>query len=342
MTSSTSTLAVPVPFDSPAPLRDHTDSKQAPPRLSIQTQLSAHSHSQTPSPIDTPAHLAQMPSFSLVGAIEFRHVVSGLQNQATGSSLNIFDSPVAPYAGGHYHCRPSRSGSRSPRRRIGGNPEVEQWEPGIGVPLNDRSPRLFRASIIEDREREEAELPSMLEEGGFLRTPRTAPTVPSISRTPASPSSLDASTDVEWHPPLTRWQKICRVLSQTGFILFPSLHHFKSKNLLGKVAALFAAPAVMALTLTLPVVVMSYESIKAREEKIIRHQSHDVPLDAHLPEFEEEGVARELRAEVMVQEDLHEMKFNKWLMAAQCILGPLFCVAVLFSEWPLVAIKGVS
>jgi solute carrier family 24 (sodium/potassium/calcium exchanger), member 6 len=27
------------------------------------------------------------------------------------------------------------------------------------------------------------------------------------------------------------------------------------------------------------------------------------------------------------------MKFNKWLMAAQCALGPLFCVWVLFSEF---------
>jgi sodium/potassium/calcium exchanger 6 len=28
---------------------------------------------------------------------------------------------------------------------------------------------------------------------------------------------------------------------------------------------------------------------------------------------------------------MHELKFNKWLMAVQCAFGPLFCTAVLFS-----------
>ena len=196
------------------------------------------------------------------------------------------------------------------------------------MPLNDRSPRLLRTSI-EDRDREESRLPSVLEEGTF--SPLAAPTIPSISHTPASPTESDASTDVERYVPLTTGQKICHVLARTFYILFPSLHHFGSKTLLGKIAALLAAPAVMALTLTLPVVVIPYGNNGDHEEKIVRHHHHGSPQSARLVEFEEEGVERALIAEEMVQEDLHEMEFNKWLMAAQCVFGSLFCAVVLFS-----------
>lgn len=62
----------------------------------------------------------------------------------------------------------------------------------------------------------------------------------------------------------------------------------------------------------------------------------DVP---RLVEFEEEGVGRE-RLTLVADEDeeddegsaVHELKFNKWLMAVQCALGPLFCVAILFGR----------
>ena len=51
--------------------------------------------------------------------------------------------------------------------------------------------------------------------------------------------------------------------------------------------------------------------------------------------WEEEGVERVLVAEYEVEEDMHhQLEYNKWLMAAQCIFGPLFGVFVLFSECP--------
>lgn len=82
----------------------------------------------------------------------------------------------------------------------------------------------------------------------------------------------------------------------------------------------------MALTLTLPVVVTAYEDAGASREKLASSESR-------LVDFEEEGVERALIAEEEVQEDMHELKFNKWLMAAQCALGPLFAVAILFGEF---------
>ncbi|KIJ67060.1 hypothetical protein HYDPIDRAFT_174314 [Hydnomerulius pinastri MD-312] len=337
VTSVTSSSSLTVPLVSPIPVRGRAISSPNIPRLGVQTQLPQRPHSRTPSPISSPSHLTQMPSFSLVGALEFRQVVASLQTQAAGSSLNVFDSPVTPYAGGHYHSvghRRTRSGSHSPSllSRHARDLEVDPWDAALGVPLNDRSPRLLRTSILEDREREEAEPMTSLEEG-TLQTPLSIPTIPSISHTPASPTDSDASTEVERRVPPTRRQRLWHVIARTWHILFPSLHRFRSKTFVGKIASLLAAPAVMALTLTLPVVVIPYGHDGAHEEK-------KQGGETRLVEFEEEGVERALVAEEEVQEDLHEMKFNKWLMAAQCILGPLFCVGVLFggtkhSEWLL-------
>jgi sodium/potassium/calcium exchanger 6 len=95
---------------------------------------------------------------------------------------------------------------------------------------------------------------------------------------------------------------------------------------LGKIASIFAAPALLALTLTLPVMVTPYENPYSHEEKT-------QGSEGRLVDFEEEGIERALIAEEEVQEDMHEMKFNKWLMAAQCALGPLFCVWVLFGAF---------
>lgn len=264
-----------------------------------------------------------MPSFSLVGAIEFRQVVSSLQSQAASSSLSMFDSPVTPYAGGHYHVprRQSRSSSISPRPP----PESDEWDGVLGLPLNDRSPKLLRTSISEEPTREDTLLVDVREEEG-ARTPLSIPTIPSILHTPASPTEAPALpvTEVEEQVPPTRPQGLWHVLARTWHILFPSFHHFGSKTLTGKIVSLLAAPAVMALTITLPVVITPYGSDGSHEEKLDQNGTR-------LPEFEEEGVERALIAEHEVQEDLHEVGFNKWLTAVQCILGPLFCVTVLFS-----------
>jgi sodium/potassium/calcium exchanger 6 len=153
---------------------------------------------------------------------------------------------------------------------------------------------------------------------------RTA--VPAISHTPASPTTSDGDAESQQYTPPTRRQRLLHVLGRTGHILCPSLHHFGSKTFLGKIASIFAAPAVLGLTLTLPVMVTPYENSHGHEEKTQGGESR-------LIDFEEEGIERTLIAEEEVQDDLHEMKFNKWLMAAQCALGPLFCVGVLFGEF---------
>ena len=261
-----------------------------------------------------------MPSFSLVGAIEFRQVVASLQSQAASSSLSMFDSPVTPYAGGHYHAprRRSRSTSVSPH-------PSEEWDGALGVPLDDRSPKLLRTSISGESQWERSELLDVPEVDG-ARTPLSLPTIPSISHTPASPTEELAMSEIEEQsPPPPRPRGLWYVLARMWHILFPSFHHFKSKTFIGKIVSLLAAPAVMAFTITLPVVIIPYGTDRLHEEKLDQHETR-------LPEFEEEGVERALIAEHEVQEDLHEVGFNKWLTAIQCVLGPLFCVTVLFRE----------
>jgi len=166
--------------------------------------------------------------------------------------------------------------------------------------------------------------------------------VPIISRTPASPTETDAESQ-HYTPPTTR-QRVLHVLARACHILFPTLRCWNEKTLIGKVVSLFAAPAVMLLTLTLPVVVTPYSGSECEFEK-------SPGADARLIDFEEEGmeIERALIAEDEVEEELHELKFNKWLMAVQCALGPLFCAGVLFSGaerhlWLLLAtgISGVA
>jgi len=69
----------------------------------------------------------------------------------------------------------------------------------------------------------------------------------------------------------------------------------------------FAAPAVMALTITLPVVVTPLVTEKSVEPPAVMPGS----LDSRLIDFE---VERALIAEEEAVEELHELKYNKWLM----------------------------
>lgn len=248
-----------------------------------------------------------MPSFSLVGALEFRSVISSLQQDAAGSSLGTFEPRLTPYIGGHYHgIGHSRSRSHSG--------SIHTSDASSDVPLSDRSP-LPRASHLAPDQG-----PSLPESPLILINSDTEPRIPEISHTPASPRS-DDSGDIAHYEVATRRQTVHLALERMCHILFPTMHEFKTKSLLGKVAAVFAAPAVFALTITLPVVVRPYDSLGDRYEK--------APNTINV--FEEDGIERTLVAEDVVLGEMHELRFNKWLMAVQCALGPLFCTAVLFS-----------
>lgn len=287
-----------------------------------------------------------MPSFSLIGALEFRRVVTSLQQQASIASLSQFTTtPVTPYSAGHYHHHtfPRNGNSGGTRSRTPSLPflegrDREVYDASFGLPLNDRSP-----PQIPEQPLLELDVPSQ---------------IPIISVTPEGrPASLvDTETETEtelsqsaYSQHHSKRKRVWRRLGKIFHILFPTLHDFKSKSFLGKIAALFAAPAVLALTLTLPVVITSYDGPSEAEEKLLNVNSSAASIhgdgngygvgsmvataDGRLVDFEEEGVERTLVAEEEVELELHELKFNKWLMAVQCVFGPMFCIAVLFGEF---------
>lgn len=248
-----------------------------------------------------------MPSFSLVGALEFRSVISSLQQDAAGSALGNFEPHLASYIGGHYHgIGHSRSRSHSG--------SMHTSDASSDVPLNDRSTLPQASHLAVDQG------PSLPESPLTLINSDTELRVPEISHTRAS-LRPDHSSDIALHEVATHRQTVRLALKRVCHILFPTMHEFKTRNLFGMVAAVFAAPAVFALTITLPVVVEPYDSLGDRYEK----------APSTISIFEEDGIERTLVAEDVVLGEMHELRFNKWLMGVQCAFGPLFCTAVLFS-----------
>ncbi|KAJ8502716.1 hypothetical protein ONZ45_g11499 [Pleurotus djamor] len=302
----------------PSPGRLRAISSPNPPRL--QTDLPPRPYSRSPSPTLRHQH-PRLPSFSLVGALEFRQVVNSLNTHAAGPQLSAFESPATPFAGGHYHApamshsRTTSTGSqyrprtsRSPSPTHSYDEENNPFDATLSVPLNDRSnPRLSFAS-------------SNYSHDAHL----TRPPIPSISITPTPASPVISSYDTDTETLSTsRRGRYFSAFKRTIHILFPSLSDFGDKSVLGMLACIFAAPAVMLLTLTLPVVVTPYGCPESSPNGISA---------GPLIEFEEEGVTRALVAEEELKGATYEMDYNKWLMAVQCILGPLFSVAVLFNS----------
>ncbi|KAJ3503447.1 hypothetical protein NLJ89_g8430 [Agrocybe chaxingu] len=302
----------------PTPSRNRAVSAPTPPRLQITVPHQRH-HSRSPSPS---GHPAQLPSFSIVGALEFRDVVAALKSEAAGTSLGMFETPVTPYAGGHYHSHRTPRTSRSSL-----NSSIDE-ETLNGLQLGERPNASLPDRGRHDRDREQIDFLST-EPGDYfnLHTSPSQQSIPSILRTPASPSATisDVDTEEQLFTPPTKRQRVWRALGSILHTLFPTFHEFGKQSFASQIACILAAPAVLCLTLTLPVVVTPYESTLGSREK-------STNPEARLVDFEEEGTERILIAEEEVEENLHELSFNKWLTATQCVLGPLFCVEVLFGK----------
>lgn len=272
--------------------------------------------------------MAQLPHFSLVGALEFRDVVASLRKEAAAQSLDMFDSPVTPYAGGHYHSpvHPRRSPLPSMRNSmdedalnnlmLGERPRSRGTSPGSEVTLR-----------VEQPPQRDYLAPDAHDDDYFGTNVRLSQSMPTILRTPASPSTSVSEVESEeaLYTPYTWTQRVMHVLRKSAHILFPTLHTMHKQSILSQLACVLAAPAVLFLTLTLPVVVTPSNERHLPPEKI-----HTI--DPRLVDFEEEGMERLLVAEDVVEEDMHGLRFNKWLMAAQCVCGPLFAAKVLFGE----------
>jgi solute carrier family 24 (sodium/potassium/calcium exchanger), member 6 len=258
-----------------------------------------------------------MPSFSLVGALEFRSIISSLQQDSAGYSLSAFETPLTPYPGGHYH---NYNFSRSRSRASIYSGSAHTWDTSSDVPLDDRSPLPPTSSLPPD----DSDVHPAVHPTEPPLSPigsDAEPQIPEIAHIPASPL-VEISSDVAHHMVAARPRGTRFVLARASHILFPTLHGFHAKSLLGKATAVLATPAVFALTITLPVVVEPYDSAGYRFEKAST-------INDTLITLEGDGIERVLIDKV--EDEAHSLQFNKWLMALQCTLGPLFCVVVLFS-----------
>ena len=183
------------------------------------------------------------------------------------------------------------------------------------------------------------------------------------------------------------------VIHETFHVLFPALQGFRHKSLTGKVLGVFASPAILALTLTLPVVDDEAEGCSLNKRGIVLGDNEDLDsgnaergqgipyygdtskhfaasagaglhhliLDGGLPspasghghydhrhrdaDHLDQGVdsagddpetnfkfggGQELSSDG--GSDGEALLFNKYLTAAQCVFGSLFCSSVFFCE----------
>ncbi|KIM33204.1 hypothetical protein M408DRAFT_61176 [Serendipita vermifera MAFF 305830] len=258
-------------------------------------------------------HRQNLPSYSLLGALEFRNAVNLLRQQSN-AHIDTLPSPITPYAAGHYH-NPILSG-HSVRRDSQDDTDQESnpWESSlIGVPLDERPNGDSTLHPPTSQSQQLARASSINTNGDAEVSPTASASTSPTSEQP--PKALPGKR-----------QRIKTAIYHTLHTLFPTLHNFTQKSFVGMAAALFAAPAVLALTLTLPVVVTPMQDAEV-EEKV---EEATGPTLGNLIDFEEEGIERALVAEEAVEEEMHDLEFNKWLMAVQCVCAPLFCVSVLF------------
>ncbi|EUC64802.1 sodium/calcium exchanger protein [Rhizoctonia solani AG-3 Rhs1AP] len=300
---------------------------RARPSLHIPHDSESRASSASASPLATSrpsSHIHQLPSFSLLGALEFRTVVNSLHGSSTAGTLSMFDAPVSPYAAGHYHRRLSivSSGSAASSVRRGAvtaPPAMDQadleeqrdpWDAAFSLQLSERGGANNGAALAPAAEihRTKSPVPSI-----HVFSPSTL----SNGAGPAGPRKLFVPEDAQVQP---QWKL---VLCQVMHTLFPSLVDLPSRPWLWKIVAVCSAPAIFALTLTLPVVVNDPKSESSPGEG---------PVTPLLVDYDESDAEDEIiQAHMEAEEHVHDVHFNKWLTAVQCALSPVFCVSVLFS-----------
>ncbi|KAG8969458.1 hypothetical protein FRC03_002734 [Tulasnella sp. 419] len=306
-----------------------------------------HSHHRPHSP-------THMPSFSLLGALEFRSVINALQKESTSEALNVFDqpSPSTPYAANYYRTHHHRhsvaastgKGGRDEEdgmSRTGGyNDEQNPWDETLRVPFDQRSiePPHLTIDTSQERRKGKSPIPSIAirspaPEGGDSRL--SSPPSPSTSfagrgagltTTASAPAGLDT---------------LSAYLNTRNQSLMPP----------GPTSASGATPSGRTPLPNIPLHLHS--PLEASSSSL--HMAPTATSDAmpSLPrdettslsssEAEDRGESEVSSIAHHYQEELHSggeaapgetLGFNKWLTMTQCILGPLFASAVLFSNSP--------
>ncbi|KAH7106497.1 Sodium/calcium exchanger protein-domain-containing protein [Auriculariales sp. MPI-PUGE-AT-0066] len=313
--------------------------------MGVPTRMSSSDFLEpTESQLLTPSVAHNIPSFSLLGALEFRDVITALRSQSNESGLDVFEQPSTPQVETRQQrLRRLRSGSsvHRPSRHSSGDSDASPWSSSMGLPLNERH------SLDEEQ-------PTLA-----IAEPSQLPVQPNAKADPANSSTTDVTAS---SPTLTQPHDDARSIARkAGSVrrsvahriyrtLFPSLQNFGSKSWIGRIASVLCVPAVFALTITLPVVVtsdphavpepaISIPDIARNGQLIdidedVEAQADDnfgQVTDAAVEELRE-GLQDVLLAEEEVLESMHGKRYSRWLMAVQCVFGPLLCWVVLLSR----------
>ncbi|CCO28926.1 Putative cation exchanger C3A12,06c [Rhizoctonia solani AG-1 IB] len=241
-TRAHSNPAVPPGQDTLAIPSSHT---RARPALHIPHDSDSRASSASASPLTSSrstSHVHQLPSFSLLGALEFRTVVNSLHGSSTAGTLNMFDAPVSPYAAGHYRrlsIVSSRSSASSVRRGAttappameASDPEEQRdpWDVAFNLQLSERGAggtnngaALAPAAEIH---RAKSPVPSIH---------IFSPSSPGNGAGPAASRKLFVPEDGPAEP---QWKLVLRQVMHT---LFPSLVDLSSRPWLWKLVALLS------------------------------------------------------------------------------------------------------
>jgi sodium/potassium/calcium exchanger 6 len=249
---------------------------------------------------------ARKANFSLLSAIEFRDVVNSLR---TPNRSPITLTEREDYFGavlGH-------------RRAISTPHEWPQFSPAAALGASVNVASSLTPTVINGRRRSASYVPKL------------SP-LPTIALT--DPSGQEAAPTQPSTPSESRF----RIRHHTRAILwtiFPSLRDFRHKSIVGMFMAIVSVPALLLLTITLPVV-----DDASGDAGISLPVGQDEPLD------EETG-----RVTPQIGEELHHLAedgfhihpeheegggigcFSKELTAAQVFFGPVVCVYLIFSEF---------
>lgn len=276
---------------------------------------------------------ARRANFSLLSAIEFRDVVNSLRTPGGRS----------PVSG---HEREDYFGAVLGHRRSISSPhEWPQYSPAaaLGASVNIASSLTPTVVVKDNRRRSASLLPHSRHHPADVQPKPSLhleiPSVPTIAL--IDPSGQSASPTQPSTPNESRF----RIRHHTRAIfwtLFPSLREFRHKSIIGMVMALVSVPAILALTLTLPVV-----------DDASGDGGIQLPIGAEEPLDEERGrVTPDIGEELhhMVENGFHPLHsphpqggeaphdeggigcFSKELTAAQAFFGPVICAALIFSE----------
>lgn len=280
-------------------------------------------------PLHRPPIDAPRPTFSLLGAIEFRDAINALRKESAAAAaaeqgrqlvdddeaqlsgqlddllgepsiMADYFGPSSPFPSGHYHSH----GHHLPHGRASSRPGTSRQPSSSGRMGRDASTPGMLVGLKPDAVRVESTPLLAVSEAGRTRQARTisdvrrssadaihtlrhfpgkdalpeptvqdavSPTTGSISDVEHDAIPLTSSATASAAGPSTRartqWTHILRQILHT---LFPALQEFRQKSISGKILGIFASPAILALTVTLPVVDDSAEGLTLEQGGAIR------------------------------------------------------------------------